>query len=395
MSLSQNTGAEKAKERVNRTAPAETSSRNGRQPGKRVRKRQAVEAALLAAYEAGKLLNQLDWHLQQAWLLLALDSHEASEHYQAVFQILTDLPARVNPAVAAIDQERLCNFVLGKRDEWERYFRSPGHRSEIESTADFVKYELSQEFADIDPRRLREEFWADALRMIRNFPEDVYAAVAAILSEHSRQALALGRWIDRGIHPREVYRDMSRSVPQELTDPPPFLGVNPFQVVTGMEPPSTSSHDSPCTPILRKVTAGEFPPEQGWFEGVCFRWDELGLAPSLRAIITEVREENQIGSAASESLITLVKWIDDRAREGLRLLAKALATPSQKISAEDRTKAMTLKVAAKRMGYTGPKAVEQPRAAIDTGAIRCEHLTRQQHIFSKRDFPVENHSQLI
>jgi hypothetical protein len=55
--------------------------------------------------------------------------------------------------------------------------------------------------------------------------------------------------------------------------------------------------------------------------------------------------------------------------------------------------------AAQLMGYTRGRDVRQAvkclRAAIEVGAVACETLNRQQHVFSKKDFPQEVWLQLI
>src|SRR5262245_61817209 len=55
---------------------------------------------LVAAYDSGRLLNQLEWHAQQAWLLPVLDGEEARRHAETVSAILTSLPAKLGPALS-------------------------------------------------------------------------------------------------------------------------------------------------------------------------------------------------------------------------------------------------------------------------------------------------------
>jgi hypothetical protein len=60
----------------------------------------------------------------------------------------------------------------------------------------------------------------------------------------------------------------------------------------------------------------------------------------------------------------------------------------KKIPPAKRTRPMSLREAARFMGYgTSRDAAEKLRAAIDAGAVLCETLTRQQHVFSLDDFP--------
>jgi hypothetical protein len=71
------------------------------------------------------------------------------------------------------------------------------------------------------------------------------------------------------------------------------------------------------------------------------------------------------------------------------------ATRVPRIRPEYRTRPMTLREAARLMGYGQSKdASERLRAAIKAGAVPCETLTRQQHIFSKKAFPSEAQGKL-
>jgi hypothetical protein len=60
----------------------------------------------------------------------------------------------------------------------------------------------------------------------------------------------------------------------------------------------------------------------------------------------------------------------------------------KKIPPAKRTRPMSLREAARLMGYGKSRdAAEKLRAAIDVGAVPCETLTRQQHVFSLDFFP--------
>jgi hypothetical protein len=82
----------------------------------------------------------------------------------------------------------------------------------------------------------------------------------------------------------------------------------------------------------------------------------------------------------------------DRVSDLLELDWKTRKTRnSKKIRAKNRTCPMTLRRAAYLMGYGKSRdASERLRAAINSGAVACEHLTRQSHVFDRNDFPKEN-----
>jgi hypothetical protein len=77
---------------------------------------------------------------------------------------------------------------------------------------------------------------------------------------------------------------------------------------------------------------------------------------------------------------------EPEARDQARLLA-----PRTRIPPAKRTRPMTLREAARLMGHGNSRdAAERLRAAINAGAVPCQTLTRQQHVFSLDDFPTAN-----
>ena len=76
----------------------------------------------------------------------------------------------------------------------------------------------------------------------------------------------------------------------------------------------------------------------------------------------------------------------------------------QSIPPAKRTRPMSLKEAARLMGYTldgrgravpSKKAAESLRKAMDAGAIAFEELTRKRFVFSRDDFPKESWSKIL
>jgi hypothetical protein len=65
------------------------------------------------------------------------------------------------------------------------------------------------------------------------------------------------------------------------------------------------------------------------------------------------------------------------------------------IPPERRTIPLTLKEAARLMGYEGEKAAEQLRAAMKAMAVGYKRLTRQRYVFDRAEFPAESQSQII
>jgi len=348
-------------------------------------KRPRPGGPLDAAYAVGRLLNQLDWHLQQAWLLPASDCKEARRHAATVGDILTQLRLTLRQAMSGTVRERVHEVILGRCDHWATHFGSVGHSDEIYAQAALLRYELTQD-SEIDPDAIRAEYWADALRSVKGFAPQLFEAVENVLDETSRLALGLGRCIDRGLRPREVHRYMSRKPAECCTSPSP--DVDPWCLP---EEAADKVADLTCTAspfLLRAVAPGTIPPEQGWLEEVLARWAELGLAVELPGP-GDAPDGKPNGSASDQDRITFVEEVDRAAREGLAGLP---VTPThlghRKIPPAERTKPMTLQKAAKLMGFGNCKdAAERLRAAIDGDTIRCESLGRQLHVFSKSDFP--------
>src|SRR5262249_16293207 len=84
---------------------AKMSARSGKSP--------RPGGPLDAAYAVGRLLNQLDWHLQQAWLLPASDCKEARRHAATVGDILTQLRLTLRQATSGTVRERMHEVILG------------------------------------------------------------------------------------------------------------------------------------------------------------------------------------------------------------------------------------------------------------------------------------------
>jgi hypothetical protein len=112
--------------------------------------------------------------------------------------------------------------------------------------------------------------------------------------------------------------------------------------------------------------------------------------PSLGARRTATLAETANMFAAS-----LLQWADDIEAEDEEKALRRADRRRSRIPPAKRTKPMTLREAARLMGYGRSRdAAEKLRAAIRTGAVPCETQTRQQHVFSLDYFPKENWPQV-
>jgi hypothetical protein len=103
----------------------------------------------------------------------------------------------------------------------------------------------------------------------------------------------------------------------------------------------------------------------------------------------------ELGQRASAyDLGELLRQIEWEASRALLVNHDALLGDGpRRIRPEDRTRPMTLQEASRFSGHAKGKSTKQGvkdlRAAIDGGLIDCESLTRQQHVFNRRQFPKE------
>jgi hypothetical protein len=87
---------------------------------------------------------------------------------------------------------------------------------------------------------------------------------------------------------------------------------------------------------------------------------------------------------------SLREWAGEIEAEDMRRLDPSPPASRSRIPPAKRTRPMTLREAARFMGYGSSRdAAERLRAAIAAGSVQCESLTRQQHVFHLDDFPSE------
>ncbi len=337
----------------------------------------ASSGPLVAAYAAGRLLNRLEWHLQQAWLLPAIDMGQASDQERAVSSILGNLAPTLEPALSTEAELKLRERLLAERDEWYRTFLSPGHLSRIEDVANLIRYEIAQQ-PDILLHSFLEQYWRHEIDWVEAFASKAIQLILADLEERGQRALELGRWVDRGVHPRAAYRFMCR--PTKTSVEEPLLGpLDPFSGAYGGI--ITENIPEDITPALFPITAGMIRPDPGWMDQLRHSWREMGLAVShLESFVERQRVASASGilTGIESHIASLDKWVREELAE---------VTPEEKIPPGERTRPMALIEAAKLMGYRGKKAAEQLKAAIDYRSVKCERRSRQQYVFSKLDFP--------
>jgi hypothetical protein len=160
--------------------------------------------------------------------------------------------------------------------------------------------------------------------------------------------------------------------------------VNPFAVPAdeGSTPSSSAYIENETPEVLYPLSAAWIPPEPGWLDQLRRCWTAAGLPVPMPGS----SEPPDGGPDEPESRPRMEAYLADLDRVVRDELAE-LDLPG-KIPPEKRTRVMSLKEAAGLMGYgAGKDGAKRLRAAIDAGSMQHEQLTRQQHVFSRDDFP--------
>jgi len=338
----------------------------------------APSGPLVAAYEAGRLHNQLDWHLQQAWLLPVIAIKSSGLHSLEVSKILTGLAPTLTPALSTPAVVRLRTNLLGLRDEWERHYMGAGHKDAFQEGEELIRYEL-ENFDNCSPSVIRENNWSFALRWVDAFASNVLQLLFDHLDENAQKALELGRWVDRGIRPRAAYRFMCQEPTTNSADPISY-GVDPFSVEYQDSPSADLADNLP--PVLYPITEEAILPELGWLSQLHHCCKAIGLPDTFFESLANLKQEGRESDDVVNRVGNYVADVDKLVRHELDDWALQEIIP-----ASERTIPMTLKEAAKLMGYRGGRPSERLAAAIKDGSITCEKMGRQSYVFSKSLFP--------
>src|SRR5262249_25100898 len=141
---------------------------------------------------AGRLVNQIFWHAQQAWLRI---DHQ---HARTVAQLLDDLSLAVRSAVPRPTQADVEAAVVRHREWWVGGFGHVEHHHEslIKVNEDII-WILQHQYDDIAKARA-EAFW-------HIFPFDFHTSLREVVVRHLLEdeipLLDLGECVDQGIRP--------------------------------------------------------------------------------------------------------------------------------------------------------------------------------------------------
>jgi hypothetical protein len=264
---------------------------------------------LEAAYEAGRLLNQINWHMQQAWLLWSRLPHQSSALDRQTRQALCQLALALRRTQGVRDRDRAQKPANAALQGWQDWYRSLGHRDALENQANELRY-LHTYGPEIGFFETRNELCSEALKPVTALYADLRQSIRSELSDSALQALELGECVDRVVRPPNVFRYLYQPEPLQRHLAP---GDNPFTRTTVL-PAAISSEPEWYEHYLanRSLQAGEIPPQDGWRVELEQRWGELGLpSVALSEILGITTELN------TETLVVRVDQVDQAARASL------------------------------------------------------------------------------
>lgn len=219
----------------------------------------------IVAFNVGRCLNALNFHMQQAWLVGGWPEQEAR-------RILAQLAREVRPLVPVREREKT----------QARISRAIGRLIDQIDTEEHVEAlaQSNHELNISDPPDLcGEREWI--LRPVFEAIDEVRRYIDPSLDDTTRLLLHLGEIVDRAIHRHDVYEYMYE--PEEL---PRQAGAGePRRLTRGMprRSPQEPKH------YLANVTwrSGELPPDADWAAEVEQVLLELGLIEALPQDVLE------------------------------------------------------------------------------------------------------------
>jgi len=245
---------------------------------------------LLTAYQTGQLLNELDWHMQQAVIL------GRGYHWKRVIEILTDLLPAVTCMAVSLDTSQLLKQTVAECSEsWQNLFQ----------TEDFwEQYSITTE--DLSPGDVYapEDKLGPLVDWVRPIQARLRQSIQAQLLEYSmlRVALDMGEIVDQGIRPPKVYLRLLELRQDPLPGQPPS---------TTSSFPHINAPYIPCPQIARvSREPGELAPSLLWPGEITASWQLVGVTTELPQAV----RTRQLPTTPTERL-DLVKQLDQAVRD--------------------------------------------------------------------------------
>jgi hypothetical protein len=282
---------------------------------------------LVAAYRVGALLNQLDWHMQQAWIIRT--SSGARKHDERACEAFVALGTMVRWSVALKQRDGLQAFVVEKSRCWKKGFNSGCHREEHAEAIKELWNELDR--ADgMDGDVIRTQVCQTLLRFVTDLHKQVRTTITEALEDFGKLALGLGECVDRGVRPAGIY--------QFLYSPPRPKPVVLHKGESLWSIPAAGSpidrHAEEPENYLGNRTYRARGPETGWHEDLTQRWAELGLPTKLIQTLLNYKARKSAH---------LLKDIDQLAEQQLtKLHFRQVSDRGPRLSIANTTQSVTL-----------------------------------------------------
>ena len=171
----------------------------------------AQENPLVAAWDAGRLLNRLRFHLIQAWL-----ARDQGQSTLAVEQFVALVPVLRRAVVSTEASDALIADVDRERDNWVAAFDSVAqHDVLVSANAAFAALAESSQ----SEGAVAEQVLGEALASIRGIYATLRGAIISQLDPLHQQVFEFGEMLDGARRPPTIYRDMPRGSSGQFPDP--------------------------------------------------------------------------------------------------------------------------------------------------------------------------------
>lgn len=294
----------------------------------------------LAVYQIGRLLNQLCFHLQESYLLSRRPNQLINELFNRLIQASHGLLPNEsvdNPIETAVERER---------KEWSEFLES---EELAEDLYEAFNPDCSEELMARDRRRGR---FTGRVEPTITILHD--ATCRLFLDGHEEQVLELGKLVDDGIRPADVWRFMDLPKTESR---PGFVG--------GWNREASSSLGEYMPAV------GECAPRHAWAIKVVQELRRVGIREDVSTLLPEV--ENGAVGKRRESLAQLDKVI----RRGLTALT---SSQEPQVSLADGSGSQKARDLASDSGDTcGPRRLAgPPRAPLNAQEVAALRASKKR-----------------
>lgn len=230
-----------------------------------------ARASALAAWNAGRWLNQLLFHMVQAWL--AVDFNHANRAVSLFVSLVSVLrQAAVNEDAG----DQLARILDEERENWIGTFGSLEHADALAA----ANRELADSMCLPQTRgNVREEVIGDLLAQVHGVRAVLRRAVENRTPNLQSQFIRFGEALDQGLYPPTVYRDM----PYALSGGESAVGSEASDPSPPQRERTTAAGNLPEVWYLPSgsIEAATGRPTERWFTELIHCWSVTGLPGDL------------------------------------------------------------------------------------------------------------------